>query len=1279
MDKLSVPRRQDDWHICPAAITLAILWAFSAMSVSAAELIHPAMISSTFINENAPYPSCHASTIVETTEGKLVAAWFGGTLERDPDVGIWVARQENGRWLPAVEVANGIQPEGPRLPSWNPVLFQPKNGPLVLFYKIGPMPQNWWGMMITSDDGGKTWTPPRRMADGVLGPIKNKPEELADGTWMSPSSTEGTPTGWRVHFELSRDAGKTWETIGPVDKGKEPELDAIQPSILFHGDGRLQALARTRNGVVASTWSKDGGKTWSALEPIDLPNPNTGTDAVTLADGRQLIVYNHSAPPPERPTKGLRYPLDVAISNDGITWRRVLILEDEPRVAGYAYPAVIQTSDGLVHITYTWDRKLIKHVVLDPKKLPLNAVTAYADATSPRVALRVTDLKTQYSKDPLDIDAQPRLFWRVSSDARGQRQTAWQVLVASSPEVLAKDRGDLWDSGRIASAQTTHVRYVGSALLSSQQAFWKVRAWDRDGRMTPWSARATWTMGLLQPEDWKGIWIAAPSATESLLLRHEFTVKPGLRRAIVHVCGLGHYQLAFNGSKASNDLFSPGWTDYNETTLYDTHDVTPLLRQGRNAVGLILGNGMYNVVRRNRFAKFTGSFGPLRAILHLRLEYSNGKVEFVGTNETWRTSAGPITYNSIYGGEDHNARLERAGWTKPGFNDRSWPPAVTVVRPGGTLRGHSVSAEPLRAIETRQPVSVKRFPDGSVVYDFGQNTTYMPRIRVSGPVGSTVRLTPSEVVNEDGTINRRTTGSAERGSAWWQYTKATKGEETWFPRFYYVGCRYMKAEFFPAGGRTTAQGKVNPARLPRLESLEGVVVHSIAEPTGHFATSNPLVNRIRDLVRWAQRSNMVSVLTDSPHREKLGWIEQYHLNGPAIRYEFDVARIFTKGMQDMADAQTDEGLVPNIAPEYTQFKGAFRSAAEWGAAFILVPWQQYQFNGDLDLLRTHYGAMKKYFAYLESRAKDDILSDGLGDWYDLGPNKPGAAQLTPPPVTATAFYYYDAFILARIAGLLGHVDEATDYLARAERIRARYNRQFYKPETGTYATGSQAAHAIPLVMGIVDLDERPRVLDALVRDVEQHGYAMTAGDVGFRFLLQALAEGGRSDVIYRMINQDEKPGYGYMLKKGATALTESWDANLGASHNHFMLGQITEWLYKELAGIDVDPAGPAFKQIIIRPQPVGDLKWVEASYDSMHGPVSVRWERNGERFTLKTTIPANTTAMVYLPARAGSSLQESGAPTERSRGVTLLRHADGQAIFAVESGRYTFQSHCNPP
>lgn len=877
---------------------------------------------------------------------------------------------------------------------------------------------------------------------------------------------------------------------------------------------------------------------------------------------------------------------------------------------------------------------------------------------------RVEAPRCELGTDPLGVDtAAPRLSWRVASDGRGQRQTAWQIQAASTTELLADGKADLWDSGRVESDDTTLLPYAGRDLGSSQTVHWRVRSWDRDGRVSGWSEPARWTMGLLAAKEWGDArWITAAGAErlENTLLRREFTVRPGLRRALVHVSGLGHYELFFNGAKAGVDVLSPGWTDYADTVLYDTRDVTALLREGANAAGLSLGNGMLHVVRpEGRFAKFKGSFGAQRAILQLRLEYADGVVETVSSDETWKTHPGPITFSSIYGGEDFDARRVQAGWNRPGFSDAGWTSAALFTGESGVLRGMSHAAEPVAPIETRAVAARRELAPGVELYDFGQNASFMPRLRVSGPAGSTVKLTAGEVVNEDGTINRSTMGGAHRGSAWWSYTKSTDGEENWFPQFYYLGSRYLYVELSPV-----SEGGARP----QVESIEQVVVHSTAEPAGRFVSSDPTLNRIRDLVRWAQRSNMVSILTDCPHREKLGWLEQNHLNGPALRYEWRLDRLAAKNMRDMAEAQTPEGLIPNIAPEYTVFKGNYRAAAEWGASFILVPWQQYLFTGDDSLLREHYPAMVRYFAYLESRAAGGVLAEGLGDWYDVTLEKPGRANLTPGPITATAHYFQNAEIMAKVAALLGRADEAEKYRARAAEIRSVFNREFFKPDAPElYGTGSQTSLTLPLALGLAEPERREAVLAALLREIETRGHFST-GAVGTRYLFRTLTDAGRADLVYRTIINPEVPGYARQIREGATALAESWGAWTGASQNHFFLGFVTEWFYRDLAGLAPDEEAPGFKHTIIRPHPVPGLEWVEAEHESAHGRVAVRWEQRAGRFRLSATVPANMTATVYLPSREGAEVKIAD-----TSGVILLGREGDRSVYRVESGRHQFE------
>jgi len=908
----------------------------------------------------------------------------------------------------------------------------------------------------------------------------------------------------------------------------------------------------------------------------------------------------------------------------------------------------------------------------------LALVLFFCMTTAAFAATTVADLRCDYAVNPLGVDsANPRLFWKLESGARGQRQTAYQILAASSEKNLARGTGDLWDSGKVNSEETIQIPYTGAALKSSQQVFWKVRAWDKDGKISAWSKPATWTIGVLNDADWQAKWIGAVDTNiPSLLLRREFTVKPGLKRAIVNICGLGQYELTLNGKMAGDDFLSPGWSKYDKTCLYDTRDITADLKKGKNAAGIELGNGMYNLPAA-RF-KPPGyqpySFGPLKVIGQIRLEYADGVIETVGTDENWHGAPGPITSCSIYSGEDFDARLVQPGWNKVNFDDSKWPPAIVVNGPGGELRGLSCAAPPIRSFEIHRPGWARTITNGDVIFDLGQNAAHIPRISITGPAGSRVRIIPSEL--GDGLASEGSLGEPRRSTIWCDYTKATDGVETWSPKFFYIGCRYLEVKSFPAKGET---------HLPAVKSIEGIVVQSSSEPAGEFECSNTLFNRIRKLVRWAQRSNMMSVMTDCPQREKRGWLEEDHLNGPALSYEFDLALLFTKMLNDIADSQLTNGLVPTTAPEYTIFRDRntpagrrnnFGDSPEWGSAFILVPWQQYEFDGDLNLFRAHYDAMKNYLTYFGSRADNYIVNYGLGDWYDIGPKPPGVSQLTPVALTATAFYFQDVAIMSRAAALLGKTDDAKQFSGLAEKIRSAFNDKFYYTTNHSYATGSQTANSIPLVMGICEPANRAAVVDAIVADVHKRGNALTAGDVGYHYLLRALADGGRSDVIFDINNQSDKPGYGMQLKKGATSLTEAWDADPGSSQNHFMLGQIQEWFYHDLAGIQNAPDSAGFKKIVINPQPVGDVTWVNASYNSIRGKIVSDWKRDGGKFTLKVSIPANTMATVYVPAASLNSVGEGSLnwPAIKAKGVNSFRFENGRAILEIGSGDYTFVS-----
>jgi hypothetical protein len=743
-----------------------------------------------------------------------------------------------------------------------------------------------------------------------------------------------------------------------------------------------------------------------------------------------------------------------------------------------------------------------------------------------------TELRISGITEPLAVaTSQPEFSWRVTAaqaTLHSARQSAYEVRVAATARDLTGGGPLLADSGKVSSKASSAqgASYEGPGLEAQHEYAWQVRVWDERDRASEWSQIAHWT----QAPEWHAQWIAADGTDAAAgskpmpVFRKEFSVGDRVTRALAYVSGLGQYEFRINGAKVGDSELTPGWSDYHKTVFYDTYDVTAMLRTGTNALGLMLGNGMYRVLDTpQRYKKFTGSFGPPKCFVQLHLEMGSGKHLDVISDASWKTHAGPITFSSTYGGEDYDARAEMPGWDRAGFDDGQWSPVVVAEGPGGVLTPEL--APPIRVMHTYMPVGKTEPKPGIVVFDLGQNFAGWPDVAVSGRAGATVKLIPGELLNPDGTVSQRSSGQPQ----WFSYTLRGSGREQWHPRFSYYGFRYVQVEI-----GTDSQ---NPQHgEARLIALKGEAVHTSSEPVGSFTSSDDLLNRIHTLIVRAIENNAVSLFTDCPHREKLGWLEETHLLAPSLLYDFDFAGLYAATARNIADTQKQNepnaGRVPEIAPQYVVFgvdNGIFDDSPEWGSAAVLAPWYVYERDGNLTALLSHLDVMRRYVDYLSTRAKDNIVAYGLGDWYDIGPGEPGVSKLTTSGVTATAIYYQDLRVVEKTLALEGRNEESRAYAAKADSVRQSFNARFFDAANHRYDKGSQTAQAMPLVVGLVPEDERSRVLDALIADIRAHENHVTAGDVGFHYVVDALLEGGCSDVLYDMLERTDTPSYGYQL------------------------------------------------------------------------------------------------------------------------------------------------------
>ncbi len=880
-----------------------------------------------------------------------------------------------------------------------------------------------------------------------------------------------------------------------------------------------------------------------------------------------------------------------------------------------------------------------------------------------------------------------RFSWNMTSPDRGVEQTAYRILLSENESDLAREKAD-WDSGKTESSQSIWVNYSGPKLSPGTTYYWSVKVWDNKGNESDWSKPARLTTGLFSAGDWSHArWIALDELDSAQrivpgihvpmfnpqwkdvktggqalpIFRKEFSVKKGLKEALVFVTGLGQYELRLNGEKVGNHFMAPGWTNYDQSCFYNIYDMTARLKSGENALGMMLGNGFYNIPN-TRYRKLIAAYGNPKMILKLRLKYEDGSEETVVSDESWKVSESPVTYSSIYAGETYDATREQAGWDTPGFDDSGWKPALVVSAPNQKLLAEQ--DYPVAVCDTIGLKSVQAIPTvaNSYLYDFGQNASGIVELEVKGSKGDTVKLYPAELIKPSLEAEQAATGSP------YYFTYILKGEgvEKWTPRFTFTGFRYVQVV-----GAVPDTLKT-PGHLPRIVGMKFLHTRNSAPQVGHFTTSSDLFNRINQLIKWAIKSNLHSVATDCPHREKLGWLEQTYLMGGGIQFNYDIYHLYCKMLDDMAEAQTPEGLVPDIVPEYTQFSDGFRDSPEWGSAAIIVPWMIYQYYGDIRPMEKAWPMMVRYLGYLESKSKNHILSHGLGDWYDLGPQLPGVAQLTPIPVTATAIYYYDAYLMGRMAELLGKTDDVKKYTDRASEIQTAFNKEFLDPETHVYSTGSQTAISMPLVLGIVPDSLNSKVFQTLVASIEKSGKALTAGDIGFHFLVKALQEGGAGDLLFEMNARDDVPGYGYQLKKGATALTESWAALERVSNNHLMLGHLMEWFYSGLGGIGQTARSVAYKETVIAPQMVNGIDSSSVDFMTPYGKISSNWAKSPEGIAVEVEVPVNASAQIVLPTAKSENVTESGVAIADLSDVKQVNLDHGNVTLKVGSGHYTF-------
>lgn len=872
-------------------------------------------------------------------------------------------------------------------------------------------------------------------------------------------------------------------------------------------------------------------------------------------------------------------------------------------------------------------------------------------------------LRCEYLTNPLGVDAAtPRLSWVLedgppAAAGRGVKQAAYRILVASAPDLLAQDKGDLWDSGKVASDQTAHVGYAGKPLTSRQACFWKVGVWavSRSPQAKPsWSQPARWEMGLLKPGDWQAKWIegAAAGAERLLYLRKTMKLSKPVAKARLFVTALGLYQLDLNAQRVGDVVFGPEWTDYRKRIRYQVHDVTTMLRTGDNVLAGLVGEGWYSGHIGLGGYKHYGKIPALLA--QLEVTYTDGTTEQVVSDGSWKVTASPILSSDFMIGENYDARLEVNGWNALGIDDSAWLKAS--VREETPRPLESQVTEPVRKICELSAKAITEPKPGCWTFDLGQNLVGYVRLKVSAPAGTKLTLRHAEVLNADGTLYTKNLRSATSIDT---YICKGDGVDIYQPNFTFHGFRYVELTGLPA--------------KPALDAITGIVIASDTPRAGEFACSDARVNQLYSNIVWGQRGNYLSIPTDCPQRdERLGWMGDAQVFVRTATYNSDVAAFFSKWLVDVDDAQRD-GAFTDISP----CTGCGAGTPAWADAGVICPWTIYQVYGDLRVLDQHYPAMVRWIEWCRShsvnllRTKD--RGGDYGDWLSIGAD-------TPKDLIGTAYFAYSTRLVAQAAKVLGKTDDAAKYEQLFQEIKAAFNKQYVAAD-GRIQGNTQCGYVMALKFDLLSDAMRAKAVQYLVEDIAAKQDHLSTGFVGVSYLLPVLTQAGRLDTVFKLFLQDTFPSWLFSVKHGATTIWERWDGWTPGkgfqdpgmnSFNHYSLGSCGEWMFASLAGIDTD--GPGFRKLMIRPTPGQGISWVKASYDSIGGKITTSWKVEGDSFSLDVTIPPNASATICIPAKDAAAVKESGKPAATAAGLKFLRMDKGAAVYEAGSGTYAFTS-----